>query len=729
MRFRVRQSALMLAAGVLAGVLPGGAAPGSGLTSGASGGSGVGGASGVASPLCGTLRTIQLPSGQVACTHGADPAPEGVDSSKQFEPGDRGVPEGTGKARTGLIQPDPPTGRQTAESPGPGGIKCYDSFTDGKRVLAVYARPADRPDRYTRVVDSLRTFAAETDEIFNASAARYGATRHIRFVTDARCKLVVANVVLTSAGDDSLDNTMAELAARGYDDPHRKYLVFMDSTVLCGIAAYYPEDRSDAGNANNGPDDVPGLVARIDSGCWGLAGEGESIEAHELMHSLGSVLPRSPHATPAGHCQDESDRMCYSDGTALLIEEVCSEDLEALFDCGGDDYFNPTPPVGSYLASHWNTAYSSFLTSETGDPTISVSDAVVGEGNEGTVNAAFTIYLGSPTSEGVSVRYTTGSSTAEAGTDFTPVSGIVGFSPGERRVTVNVPVVGDTEDEVDEIFSLNLFDPGGGPLLDSTGVGRIVDDDPKRVGYRLVASDGGIFAFGDAPFYGSTGSMKLNRPINGMAATPSGAGYWMVASDGGIFSFGDAGFFGSAGGHNLPDPVVGMATTGTGNGYRMATSVGEVFSYGDASRLAVESLNPRPTQPIVGIAGTPSGAGYWLAGRDGQVTAFGDAPSLGSTGRLNQPVVAIAATPSGAGYWLVASDGGIFTFGDAAFYGSTGALRLNKPVVGLASTSTGKGYWLVASDGGIFTFGDADFLGSMGSITLNQPVVGMTSVR
>jgi hypothetical protein len=63
-------------------------------------------------------------------------------------------------------------------------------------------------------------------------------------------------------------------------------------------------------------------------------------------------------------------------------------------------------------------------------------------------------------------------------------------------------------------------------------------------GYRLVASDGGIFSFG-APFYGSTGAIALNSPIVGMAPTPSGAGYWMVASDGGIFSFSNAGFHGS----------------------------------------------------------------------------------------------------------------------------------------------------------------------------------------
>ncbi len=70
---------------------------------------------------------------------------------------------------------------------------------------------------------------------------------------------------------------------------------------------------------------------------------------------------------------------------------------------------------------------------------------------------------------------------------------------------------------------------------------------PTGDGYWLVASDGGIFAFGDAGFFGSTGAVPLAKPIVGMAATPSGQGYWLVASDGGIFAFGDAGFFGSPG--------------------------------------------------------------------------------------------------------------------------------------------------------------------------------------
>jgi hypothetical protein len=45
-----------------------------------------------------------------------------------------------------------------------------------------------------------------------------------------------------------------------------------------------------------------------------------------------------------------------------------------------------------------------------------------------------------------------------------------------------------------------------------------------------------------------------------MASTPSGNGYWLVATDGGIFSFGDAAFHGSTGSIVLNKPIVGMAS-------------------------------------------------------------------------------------------------------------------------------------------------------------------------
>ncbi len=247
-------------------------------------------------------------------------------------------------------------------------------------------------------------------------------------------------------------------------------------------------------------------------------------------------------------------------------------------------------------------------------------------------------------------------------------------------------------------------------------------------GYWLVASDGGIFNYGDAGFFGSTGAIHLNKPIVGMASTFSGNGYWLVASDGGIFNYGDAGFFGSAGAIHLNQPIVGMAPTLDGNGYWLVASDGGIFNYGDAGFFGSAGaihLN----KPIVGMTPTPDGKGYWLVASDGGIFNYGDAGFFGSTGaiHLNEPIVGMAATPTGNGYWLVAADGGIFNYGDAGFFGSTGAIHLNKPIVGMGTTHDGKGYWLVASDGGIFNYGDAAFDGSAGGTPLNKPIVGMAA--
>jgi sugar lactone lactonase YvrE len=247
-------------------------------------------------------------------------------------------------------------------------------------------------------------------------------------------------------------------------------------------------------------------------------------------------------------------------------------------------------------------------------------------------------------------------------------------------------------------------------------------------GYWEVASDGGIFSFGDAGFFGSTGGTHLNKPIVGMATTPDGKGYWLVASDGGIFDFGDAGFFGSMGGGALNSPIVGMATTPDGKGYWLVASDGGIFSFGDAGFFG-STGGIHLNKPIVGMATTPDGKGYWLVASDGGIFGFGDAGFFGSMGggKLNSPIVGMATTPDGKGYWLVASDGGIFSFGDAGFFGSMGGTHLNEPIMGMATTPDGKGYRLVASDGGIFGFGDAGFFGSMGGGKLNSPIVGMAA--
>ncbi|MCA1842418.1 MAG: hypothetical protein LC792_04375, partial [Actinobacteria bacterium] len=596
--------------------------------------------------LCGTFRVIPTPDGRVLCSHGADPAPDGIDFrvARPLEP--------PGRAQ-GLIFPDPPGDAPSKAAVTPG-IGCYGDGQDGNRVQAIYAFPADHPDRYGQAVPNIRQWAAETDAVYQASAAQTGGTRRVRFVTDKNCDLVVTRVALSSRGDDNLDTTIAELAAQGYNRSDRKYLVWMDSTVLCGIATYYADSRPTSDNFNNGRTGIPGSVARIDAGCWGLASRGESVESHELMHTLGAVLPTAPNSTTNGHCSDDDDRMCYADGSPLLIlRSVCPTDQEALFDCHHDDYFNTAPSAGSYLATNWNAANNSFLSTTFSSPTVSVADAVTTEGDTGTTPLSFAVTLSGPDARPVSLSFATADGSARAPDDYQAISGTLTFNPGETSKTVTVAVKGDTLNETDETFSLLLSTPSNAVLGRTQAFATIADNEQSPQGYWFVAADGGIFAFGNARFYGSTGNLRLKLPIVGMATTPSGKGYWLVAADGGIFAFGDAGFFGSTGALKLNQPIVGMASTPSGKGYWFVARDGGLFAFGDARFFGAPT---NPPAPIVSVAASPTGNGYWCLGRDGTVYAFGDAGYQGAPPKAAQ-VAGLVPSRSGKGYWIAGPEG------------------------------------------------------------------------
>ncbi len=216
----------------------------------------------------------------------------------------------------------------------------------------------------------------------------------------------------------------------------------------------------------------------------------------------------------------------------------------------------------------------------------------------------------------------------------------------------------------------------------------------NRGGYWLVASDGGIFAFGDAGFHGSipgaglspAGSgapHSLNAPIVGMVPSTDGEGYFMVASDGGVFAFGDARFEGSCPGlGGCLGAAVAVVPDATGNGYWVVTNLGAVYTFGDAVNHGAPGTQ---STPISSAVATPNGEGYWLLDSAGQVFAFGNATPLGSlpagaAGGLD-PASAIFETSDGGGYWVVTAEGKVYPFGDAPNDGDMSGTHLNGPII------------------------------------------------
>lgn len=331
-----------------------------------------------AAGACGDDPATAVVAGRAECLH--------QDDRSQLPEPDAGQAEGFVGAE-GVVGEGPP---------------CVGDGTSGNRVRAIYARPADRPDRYDEVVAEIRAHAAEVSDVYRESALQTGGEREVRWylpgcVDDPEDPealdgeggvLQVDHVVLSPEGDDSAVATRSELRALGYTNDERKYLVWMDSDVLCGAGFIFSDDRPDPEANNN---DRFATMARVDSGlgadgqlggpetqCWGFA------EAHELGHLLGAVQASytdgdgllhegAPNATAGFHCTDEWDLMCGDDAGGAVVVPVTYECGDApeveggdqtndrRLDCNHDDYFHTDPPDGSYLADHWNVADSSFL--------------------------------------------------------------------------------------------------------------------------------------------------------------------------------------------------------------------------------------------------------------------------------------------------------------------------------------------------------------------------------
>lgn len=299
----------------------------------------------------------------VACEH-ADAPPPGVDVSEHVSTAELRARAGAGPAAYEAAQDlgvaGPVALASTASNPE---VPCDGDGTSGYRVQAMYVVEAGRTNRYADLLTSFRLWAAGTDDVVNRSAALTGGVRHIRYVTEpggGGCVATVLNVTVPAGSMTSFGATVAAVQALGYTSPGRKYLMWTDATVLCGVASMYTNDGATQANPNNGA--YP-QYARIDSGCWGLGdGAGQhSVEAHELLHTLGGVQSTAPHSTRVGHCWDESDTMCYPDGGAYAMRQVCPVEREYFYDCNNDDYFSTYPDPGGYLAGHWNAADSRFL--------------------------------------------------------------------------------------------------------------------------------------------------------------------------------------------------------------------------------------------------------------------------------------------------------------------------------------------------------------------------------
>src|SRR5262249_42037127 len=218
-----------------------------------------------------------------------------------------------------------------------------------------------------------------------------GSTRAPRFDLGTACGpqyLDIQTVALPNARSNYVENLNAlESYVKTKVNPspggHRDYVIVADTlaaTQAAGIGELYEgsrdSERPDLSNIHNAggltailwyPD---GVAPGADPNGWWPEGM-----LHEMTHTMGGVQWSAPHTSqPAGsrsyvysHCWDGRDVMCYQDGPAMAhaySSTVCAAIGGAMpqtYDCGQDDYFNPAPPPGSYLATHWNVYNNVFM--------------------------------------------------------------------------------------------------------------------------------------------------------------------------------------------------------------------------------------------------------------------------------------------------------------------------------------------------------------------------------
>jgi hypothetical protein len=319
----------------------------------------------------------------------------------------------------------------------------------------VYVHPSDRPDRFAQWKDLLQSNASLIGQFVSGQTGSSRAPRFDLGTTCGAAYLDIQTVHLPGTRATYLDNFPAiKTAVRnavGTLAGPRNYVVLADTlngsgSGSYGLGDYYAgsasAERPDAANPHNNGNLFAMLFYRdvaapaVTANGWWPTGM-----LHEMTHAMGAVQWSAPHTTqPAGgtsgtygHCWDGLDVMCYADGPAMghaYDATVCtglSGAMNQTYDCNQDDYFDPSPAVGSYLATHWDVYNNVFLAdcgtlpsgtcvsaTATGPPVNATGPAISGTARRGqTLTATVGAWTESPTGYGYQWQRDTGSGYAD----------------------------------------------------------------------------------------------------------------------------------------------------------------------------------------------------------------------------------------------------------------------------------------------------------------------------
>ena len=226
---------------------------------------------------------------------------------------------------------------------------CLGDGESGKRVQLFYGQVVGQVDQSPSMIGDIRAAADTVNQAY-----RQAGNENVRWACTSDGQTVIHILVPTN----TFEAAIATLQSLGYTSPDRIYTVLEtrpSPNRLVGQAMTPRDDRPTDNVADTGP---------WYSIVWGVAA---STLMHEVGHNMGAVQNSAPHSTGAWHCYQRNDVMCINDGGPYYQQggrmAFCNDGqtLADEWDCGRDDYYNPDPSPGSYLATHWNLYHSAFL--------------------------------------------------------------------------------------------------------------------------------------------------------------------------------------------------------------------------------------------------------------------------------------------------------------------------------------------------------------------------------
>ena len=253
----------------------------------------------------------------------------------------------------------------------------------GSRVLkVVYAYPTNIGNRLATYAPVIQTGVRWVAEL---AAGESGNTKSLRFdlgtsagagcVDIQTAPLSLPSSAYTAVPSQTFTLIRTELLPQlAGQSGSRNFVVYADGINVPGVGgeAQIRNDDSVAGSAHG----IGALWALLyGRGGTDFFGSSTSFAAgttsrthvdlalHEISHTLGAVQSSAPHRSASFHCRDEYDILCYDDDGAggLSTFVACNSPSNQYWDCNKDDYFNPAPAAGSYLATHWNVFNSVFM--------------------------------------------------------------------------------------------------------------------------------------------------------------------------------------------------------------------------------------------------------------------------------------------------------------------------------------------------------------------------------